>query len=114
MGTKEYLLHRGGGTVNGFLNAAYADMAGQAPSAQQQVALRRRVKAGASRSAIVRSIQKQPVACQNRVAVMFNQFLRRAPDLTGSNTASNALLASVRLEDVMTSLMASDEYHAHL
>jgi hypothetical protein len=114
MGTKEYLLHRGGGTVNGFLNAAYADLAGQAPSAQQQVALRRRLKAGASRSAIVRSIQKQPVACQYRVKVMFNELLRRAPDLTDSNDASNALLAGARPEDVMTSLMASDEYYAHL
>ena len=45
MGTRGYLLHRGGGTVNGFLNAAYLDMAGQAPSAQQQVTLRRRLKA---------------------------------------------------------------------
>ena len=110
MGTKQYLLNRGGGTVNGFLNAAYADTTGQAPSRHETLVLRRQLQAGAARSEIVRSIQKQPVGCQYRVAVMYNQLLREAPNLAESNAASNDLLAGVPPEMVIRSLMASNLY----
>ncbi len=70
MGTKEYFLHRGGGTVNGFLNAACKDMSGQPPSPRQTFALRRQLQAGASRSTIVRLIQQEPIACEHQVSVI--------------------------------------------
>jgi hypothetical protein len=114
MGTREYLRQRGHGTLKGFVNAAYQDSTGQAPSSKQLATAKRLLNTGASRSAIVRAIQKQPLACETLVAAMFHQYLRRAPDLADSNAASNALMAGVRAERVITAMMASNEYHSSL
>jgi hypothetical protein len=114
MGTREYLRRRGHGTLKGFVNAVYQAMTGQAASSKQVAKAKQLLENRASRSAIVRAIQKQPLACETLVASMFNQYLRRAPDLAGSNTASNALMAGVRPEKVIKGLMTSGEYRANM
>jgi hypothetical protein len=114
MGTREYLIRRGGGTVNGFLNAVATDMAGRPLPAALQGALGRRLRAGASPQAVVRSVQHLPSACQHVVQDLYQFYLRREPDLAGSRAATNALRGGASPEQVTRSLMASAEYASHV
>jgi hypothetical protein len=114
MGTREYLMRRGGGTVNGFLSAVATDLAGRPLPAALQGTLGQRLRAGASRQAVVRSVQQLPSTCQNVVQDLYRLYLRRAPDLAGSKAATDALRAGASPERVARALMASAEYASHV
>jgi hypothetical protein len=114
MGTREYLKRRGGGSKDGFLIAAYTDETGQTPVVGQLNALRRRLRSGASRQSVVRSLQKLPAACQYRAQGLYHQYFRLTPGVAASNTFGNALVTGASVEQVTRAMMATDGYAAQV
>lgn len=114
MGSREYFVRKGGGTVSGFLNAVASDMMGQSLTTAQRNAFTRMLSAGASLRSVVAKVQHLPAACAHRVDAMYDLYLRRAPDPVGATDATQALLLGMTPEKVVTAIMASNEYASHL
>jgi hypothetical protein len=114
MGTREYFVKRGGGSVKKFLSAVSSDMMGQPLTAKQTTSLVQRLQSGASRTSVAQKVQRLPAACQNTAQVVYQQLFRQTPSLASSNAITDSLMSGTSLEKVKTSLMASNAYATNL
>lgn len=105
--SNEYFVTRGGNTNAGYVNALYNDILGRGPESTYWVD---RLNTGTPRWVVSAAILTSTEAAQNRINGFFQQFLRRLPDPGGLSFWVGQAQAGVRDEDLVASLMASDEY----
>jgi hypothetical protein len=114
IGSQEYFVVRGGGTLNGFLQAAYTDVLNRAPDAAGAAGFSQQLSAGGSRTTVANALLTSPEGREFQVQQMFSRFLRRAPDLAGSNSLSNDLMGGMPDVTAEAGMIGSDEYFNHL
>jgi uncharacterized repeat protein (TIGR03803 family) len=111
MGSAEYFqLH--GGTNNGFLMGVYQDALDRsldAGGAQSWGAL---LAGGSTQQAVARAILASVEAETDQVQGFYNQYLHRTADPAGLNGYLAALQQGVPAEQVIASILSSDEYYA--
>ena len=79
LGSSEYLLVRGGGTVSGFVNAIYHDVLGRNPDAAGGLALTQFLANGGSPTVAARLYLTSLEADANLVNSLFGLYLHRQP-----------------------------------
>ncbi len=110
-GSDEYYQNRGGGTINGFLNAVYVDLLGRPMDAGARDAFARAMAAGLSRTAVAYAVATSREAYFVLVGSFYTRYLRRAAD-AGMAGLVDALLRGARDEAVIALFVSSDEYLA--
>ena len=110
VGSAEYFQNRGGGTNDGFLDAAYADAIFRAVDAPARTTLTQSLARGTSRTQIASDIFIGVERRTDLVEILYFQFLHRAADATGLNASVTALSGGTRREILIASLLESPEY----
>jgi uncharacterized delta-60 repeat protein len=113
LGSPEYFAGPGLGKNDPFLTALYADVLNRADldSAGQQT-WPPLLAGGAPRGDVAQAILDSEEGSRRAVAGMYAQYLGRPADDFGLNLFSQALQQGTRIEDVIATLLASDEYLA--
>jgi hypothetical protein len=114
IGSQEYFTNRGGGTIDGFLQALYSDALNRAPDTAGAADYTQQLNAGVSRTTVANDILTSPEGREYAVQLMFNRFLRRAPDLAGSNSFVNDMMGGMSDITAEAGMIGSDEYFSHL
>jgi hypothetical protein len=114
LGSAEYFANRGGGSVNGFLAAVYADVLGRSLDPFGQRAWDGQFAGGVSLSTVVARILLSPETEQDLVASWYPEFLRRPVDSTGLAIFSRALENGMPDEQVVVDILGSDEYFSRV
>jgi trimeric autotransporter adhesin len=108
-GSTEYY-QRAGGTINGFLQAIYADVLNRAPDANGQAAFAKAMAAGMTPTAVVSLMVASQEYQQNLVRSYYVQLLDRKADAGGVSAFVNELQHGMRDEDVIAQIIAALEY----
>jgi hypothetical protein len=114
IGSQEYFVVRGSNSTDGFLKAVYVDELNRAPDAAGAAGFSQQLNAGGSRTAVADVIIISPEGRQYEVQTMYHRFLRRDPDLSGSNAFCNALQAGMSDVTAHAAMMGSAEYGSHI
>jgi hypothetical protein len=108
-GSPEYY-QRAGGTINGFLQAIYADVLNRAPDTNSLAAFSNAMAAGLSPMAVVSFMAASQEYQQNLVRSYYMQYLERPADSSGLNAFANQLQHGTLDEDVIAEIVAALEY----
>jgi PKD repeat protein len=109
-GSAEYFQNRGGGTIDGFLNALYLDALGRPIDSASQAVWEQALASGATRSAVAAVVYGSSEYDQHLVNQLFQRFLGRLPDPSELSTQVGALQNGVHDESVIAALVTSTEY----
>jgi hypothetical protein len=112
IGSDEYFVTRGGGTVSGFLNAMFQDVLGRPIDAPTQAAATQALAAGVSRNALALTVVLSTEAHVRLVNNLYQTYLRRQADSAGLVNSVVALQAGTREEFIIAILVGSPEYLA--
>jgi hypothetical protein len=115
-GSPEYFQKRGGGTNDGFLDALYQDAFNRAPDAGGRTYFDHLLAGGASTAqvaAIIFSPHDQEYV-QDLVASYYQSYLRRSADSSGLSYFIGVFPLGARDQDVIATLVGSDEYFRRL
>jgi hypothetical protein len=107
-------MSRGGGTIAGFLQAAYSYALNRAPDAAGAADFTQQLNAGVSRATVANAILTSLEGREYEVQLMFSRFLHRTPDLVGSNSFTNDLMGGMSDIDAEVGMIGSAEYFSHL
>jgi uncharacterized delta-60 repeat protein len=113
LGSPEYFAGGGQGRDDDFLMALYDDVLDRpfVDSAGQQTWLPL-LAGGTPRDAVAQAVLNSEEGCRRVVAGLYAQYLGRPVDDFGLGLFTQALQQGARLEDVVATLLASDEYQA--
>jgi hypothetical protein len=114
IGSAEYFSSRGGGTVNGFLQALYGDVLRRPIDSSGSQSWGQAIANGLSRTAVAGNILASSESDQLEVQDLFRQVLRRPADTSGLSTYTTALQQGMPNELLLAVLTASDEYFARV
>jgi Domain of unknown function (DUF4214) len=92
LSSQEYFQVRGGGNINGFLQAIYNDVLKRAPDSLGLQSFTSALNNGVSRMQVAQLILDSPEATNLEVTQLYKEFLRRNPDPAGQTAFDNALL----------------------
>lgn len=110
LGASEYSQRKGGGSNLGYLQAIYADVLGRPVNEFDKAFFRPLFAANLTRQQIALTLLQTREADQLRVTELFRGLLRREPDIGGVSSFTDALQRGARDEQVVASIVASDEY----
>ena len=79
LGSREYFQTQGGGTINGFLTALYADVLGTAIPRSAQTRLTRQLRQGVSRASVASSLVLSQPGKSAFVSFLYQQFFGTTP-----------------------------------
>jgi hypothetical protein len=115
LGSQEYFVHHGGGTINGFLNAVFPAVLQRPLDPQNARILGGLLARGhLSRRDVALLLLTSPEARRLQVRGYYKTFLRRPADQMALSKGVNALLHGLRDEVFIASLIGSNEYLARL
>jgi hypothetical protein len=109
LGSAEYFQNRGGGTSAGFLGALYQDVLGRPADAAGRAAFGAQLAQGISRQQVAQEVLGSVEYRGDLVSRLYRQFLGRPPD-AGSQALVDGLGQGMRDEDVIATLVGSDEF----
>jgi len=108
--SSEYLQVRGGGTIDGFLNALYEDTLGRPVDAGTQTSLEHFLANGGTRQQVATMVFGSAEYKQDLVQIFFEQFLDRPADSSGLGFYTGLLAHGATDEQVIAIIAASPEY----
>jgi len=111
LGSDEYFQTQGGSTVDGFLNALFNDVLARTIDPTSLAQLSAQIAGGATRQQIAQLVLTSDEARADLVHAWFEQFLHRSPS-TQDVQQFVALLAATTDENVIATIVGSDEYFA--
>jgi outer membrane protein assembly factor BamB len=114
----EYLVSRGGGTNDGYVTAVYNDLLGRSPDDQGRTYWVGRLDGGESRAVIATAFLTTTEAYQQRVSGWYEAsvggpYMHHPPDTNGLDYWVNLMQGGFRDENVIASLIGSEEYYAN-
>lgn len=112
-GSEEYWLLRGHGTDAGFLTALYQDALNRAADEIALTAWAPGLTGGRSARETALLVLGSTEAANKAVSDAYQNLLRRAPDDSGRQAWSQFLLHNRGVADLVTGLLASEEYNTH-
>jgi hypothetical protein len=112
LGSAEYFTAQGGGTNAGFLAALFQDVLGRMIDPSSQQTYLQALSQGTTRTAVALSVLTSTEGRQVLGKSLYQQFLHRAADPVGLQTAVNVLAGGGTDEDVIALLVGSSEYFA--
>jgi autotransporter-associated beta strand protein len=113
-GSPEYYNVRGGGTVNGFLDALFHDALNRAVDPSGRQSFTQALAFNVSRQQVAASVLGSPEYQSDLVTNYYNTYLHRSPDPNGLAAWVNALAHGTTDETVIASIIGSDEYFNNL
>jgi autotransporter-associated beta strand protein len=114
-GSAEYMQSRGNGTTNGFLDALYQDGLNRSIDPGARTAFGQALDTGALSRAQVAALVFGSVEFRQRlVGNLYLSFLHRSADAAGLQIFAEALRLGIRQQDVLASIIGSDEYFAQV
>jgi hypothetical protein len=113
-GSGEYFQNRGGGTINGFLNALYQDGLGRAIDPSGQSIFSAALAGGATPGQVASAIFGSGEYLQDVIQADYEQFLHRPADNFGLTSFLNALKAGATDQAVAAVFLGSGEYFANV
>lgn len=108
-GSTEYFQTRGGGTVNGFLNALYTDVLDREVDPTAAAFYGDRLSAGVSRTAVALDVIESQEGRERSVQEMYAQFLARSADAAGLAYHAAHLAGPGSELTVRSAILGSDE-----
>jgi hypothetical protein len=114
VGSPEYYQTRGGGTLDGFLSAAYEDALARAVDPIGQSGFLQATAAGVTRGQVATVIFTSTEYRQLGVERDYLTFLDRQADATGLQVFTTALTQGTRAEVVLAGILGSDEYFSRI
>jgi hypothetical protein len=109
-GSGEYFTNRGGGTNSGFLSALFQDALGRAIDPSGLANFTQQLTHGVARSTVALRVLTSREGYEVLVKGIYLRYLRRAADAGGLNNFATSLQHGSRDEDVIASLVGSQEY----
>jgi uncharacterized protein GlcG (DUF336 family) len=109
-GSQEYFQNRGGGTINGFLNAFYHDALNRPVDPAAQALFGPQLAQGTTPGQVATAVLNSPEYQFDLVGGFYNQFLHRTPDLPGQTSYVSELQNGSRDEDIIAQIVTSDEF----
>jgi uncharacterized protein GlcG (DUF336 family) len=110
IGSDEYFANRGGGTVNGFLQAAYNDVLGRNLDPAGGQFWSQALANGRSQTDVAAGILGSVEALQNEINNVYLQFLGRPVDASGLATFTALLQNGGTDEQLVADVIGSDEF----
>ena len=111
LSSAEYLAARGGGSVDGFLNALYQDVLGRlATSGEHANLLSLFGGAGLSQKTLVDAVCGSGEGRAALVDQLYKRLLARSPDPAGASLFASRLGSGASEEAVLVEILSSDEY----
>jgi protocatechuate 3,4-dioxygenase beta subunit len=110
LGSGEYFVTRGGGTINGFLAALYHDALGRGVDPAGAALFARQLAGGTSRLIVAKEILFSTEAEDILVNNLYERYLHRQADAAGIAGFVGALQHGARVDDMIAMLMGSAEY----
>ncbi|HWB12842.1 MAG TPA: DUF4214 domain-containing protein [Pirellulales bacterium] len=110
----EFYDARGGGTVDGFLNALFQDALGRSIDASALAYFQRQMAQGATAADVAAAVFASDEYHRVRVNALFEQLLDRAADAGALDYYAGELDSGAVEELVVTQLISSDEYFNRL
>jgi len=114
LASTEFYQTQGGGTKTGFLAAVYHDVLGRAVDPSGAAGFGAALSAGVSRTMIVKAILSSVEAEQVLVEGDYLTYLRRTAEVGGLDAFVSDLQHGAQPGDVLTAILASDEYFSHV
>jgi hypothetical protein len=112
LGSPEYFVTRGGSANAGFVTAIYQDLLHRTPDTAGLAFWQVQLGAGMSRTAVANALLLSPERDQDVVASDYQVFLHRPVDPAGSAFWAHELSTGLTDEEVIASVVGSDEYFA--
>src|SRR5262249_14183726 len=109
-GSPEYFQSRGGGTVEGFLNALYDDALGRDVDAAGLAGWGRALANGVSRAQVAALVFARPEFPGELVRTYSDHFLPRSADVAGFDVWLSALEQGTTDAEVVAGIVGSPEY----
>jgi hypothetical protein len=115
LGSPEYFVRRGRGTIAGFLNALSVDVLPGPLGQHTTLVLSKLLSSGqASRSDVAALLLTSRPGRVRQVEGYYQTFLRRLADPVGLSKSVDALLRGLRSDLLIATLVSSNEYLARL
>jgi uncharacterized protein YkwD len=112
LGSAEYYQNRGGGTAGGFLTALYGDVLGRPADAGGLAYFSRLLETGFAPAGVALAVVQSPEGLVRLVQGFYQQYLGRAADGAGLTYFVSVLGAGLGDEQVLASILGSEEYAA--
>ncbi len=110
VGSQEFFVNQGGGTVSGFLTAAYQDVLGRAPDATGTTDFTTALQNGASRTQVAAVLFASEEFKVNLLQGFYQTYLHRPADASGLSYWVNQMGRGVRDQDVIAAILSSNEF----
>ena len=111
LGSQEYFVRRGGGTVDGFISALYQQVLDRQPDAQGRAFWRTELARGVSKPTVASALLASQEAQRRLVDGHFQDLLRRGVDSGGRDHWVSLLQRGFREERLIADLIGSQEYY---
>lgn len=111
LGSREYYQTQGGGTINGFLTALYADVLGTAIPRSAQTRLTRQLRQGASRASVASSVVLSQPGKSAFVSFLYQQFFGIVPTTQQRARSVGILNRGGRVDQVVSDLLSSNDFY---
>jgi hypothetical protein len=103
-----------GGSNSGYLTSLFRDLFGRGVDPNAAAFYGGQLASGASRLSVEKELQFSSEAINRQVNALYVHYLRRNGDAPGVGFFGTLLLSGGRMEDIIVSLVASDEYLARI
>jgi hypothetical protein len=113
-GSDEYFQNRGGGQIDGFLNALYQDALNRPIDPSGLAADEQGLSHGMTRQQVASVVFSSPEYLQDTVTSYYQTYLNRPPDSGGLNAFVAAMEAGMTDQQVIADLLASPEFFGKL
>jgi hypothetical protein len=113
-GSQEYFVTRGGGTIDGFLDALYGDILNRPVDGSGRATFDLAFAHRATTSQIAATLFASPEYQHDLVESLYEQFLHREADNTGLGVFMGLLNNGTHDSAVIAAILASAEYAAAL
>jgi hypothetical protein len=109
-GSAEYLQVRGGGSLDGFLNALFQDAFNRAVDTSGRATYTKALSRGMSRIQVAQALYSSPEYQQDLVEGFYSRYLHRVADSVGLNLSTASLSLGRTDEFVILVIVSSTEY----
>ncbi|WP_406694032.1 Ig-like domain-containing protein [Singulisphaera sp. Ch08] len=111
LGSQEYYQTQGGGTINGFLTALYADVLGTAIPSSAEARLTRQLRQGVSRTSVASSVVLSQPGKSAFVTFLYQQFFSTTPTTQQRARSVGILNRGGFVNQVVTDLLSSNDFY---
>ncbi|WP_074307747.1 beta strand repeat-containing protein [Singulisphaera sp. GP187] len=111
LGSHEYYQTQGGGTIDGFLTALYADVLGTAIPSSAQARLSRELRQGVSRASVASSVVLSQPGKSAFVTFLYQQFFATTPTTQQRARSVGILNRGGFVNQVVTDLLSSNDFY---